>query len=302
MFQLRKTRRKMRPRWKQTRPPSTAGTDEKYARCSKTMALGLKMVRRSLEIRHLRWIQIPRWRLQRKRLRRPMCLYQKLFMEDWQLQICRKLWRRSLKWLCRIVMEETKDKRMLRLMFYDMRNKLHDKYHEFVTESDRDQLISKLQEVEDWLYEEGEDETKGVYIAKLDELKRQGGPIEQRYKEHADRGSVIDQLIYCINSLPRGSNVAGSKFDHIDVAEKQKVLNECVEAEAWLREKKQHQDTLPKYATPVLLSADVRKKAEALDSFAGNHDETKACKPATPRGSIPASSQGGESNSQGADT
>lgn len=44
-----------------------------------------------------------------------------------------------------------------------------------------------------------------------------------------------------------------------------KVLNECVEAEAWLREKKQQQDALPKYATPVLLSADVTSKAQALD-------------------------------------
>jgi len=26
--------------------------------------------------------------------------------------------------------------------------------------------------VEDWLYDEGEDETKGVYIAKLEELKK----------------------------------------------------------------------------------------------------------------------------------
>ena len=45
------------------------------------------------------------------------------------------------------------------------------------------------------------------------------------------------------------------------------VLNQCVEAEAWLREKKQHQDSLPKHATPVLLSADVRRKAEALDRY-----------------------------------
>lgn len=26
--------------------------------------------------------------------------------------------------------------------------------------------------MEDWLYEDGEDETKGVYIAKLEELKK----------------------------------------------------------------------------------------------------------------------------------
>ena len=49
---------------------------------------------------------------------------------------------------------------------------LHDKYQEFVTNSEREEFTAKLQEVEDWLYEEGEDETKGVYIAKLDELKK----------------------------------------------------------------------------------------------------------------------------------
>lgn len=39
-------------------------------------------------------------------------------------------------------------------------------------DSEREQFIAKLQGVEDWLYEDGEDETKGVYIAKLEELKK----------------------------------------------------------------------------------------------------------------------------------
>jgi hypothetical protein len=49
---------------------------------------------------------------------------------------------------------------------------LSDKYQEFVTDSEREGFTSVLQEVEDWLYEDGEDETKGVYIAKLEELKK----------------------------------------------------------------------------------------------------------------------------------
>ncbi|CAA0837237.1 Heat shock 70 kDa protein 14 [Striga hermonthica] len=197
------------------------------------------------------------------------------------------------------VMEETKDKKnAVEAYVYDMRNKLHDKYHEFVTESDKEQLIARLQEVEDWLYEDGEDETKGVYIAKLDELKKQGDPIEERFKEHSERGMVIDQLAYCINSYREAAMSSDPKFDHIDHAEKQKVLNECVEAEGWLREKKQHQDTLPKYATPVLLSGDVRKKAEALDRFCRPiMTKPKPAKPASPE--PPA--QAGESNSQGTD-
>lgn len=51
---------------------------------------------------------------------------------------------------------------------------LHDKYQEFVTEPEREEFAGILQQVEDWLYEDGEDETKGVYIAKLEELKKVG--------------------------------------------------------------------------------------------------------------------------------
>ena len=49
---------------------------------------------------------------------------------------------------------------------------LSDKYREFVTDPEREGFTAKLQETEDWLYEDGEDETKGVYIAKLEELKK----------------------------------------------------------------------------------------------------------------------------------
>lgn len=195
------------------------------------------------------------------------------------------------------VMEETKDKKnAVEAYVYDMRNKLHDKLQEFVTDSEREGFIAKLQEVEDWLYEDGEDETKGVYIAKLEELKKQGDPIEERHKEHSERGAVIDQLAYCINSYREAAVSSDPKFDHIDLAEKQKVLNECVEAEAWLREKKQQQDALPKYATPVLLSAEVRRKAEAVDRFCRPiMMKPKPAKPSTPESpASPAPAQGSE--------
>ncbi|KAG8053155.1 hypothetical protein GUJ93_ZPchr0001g30913 [Zizania palustris] len=166
------------------------------------------------------------------------------------------------------VMEETKDKKnAVEAYVYDMRNKLYDKYNDFVMAEEKESFIAKLQEVEDWLYEDGEDETKGVYVAKLEELKKVGDPIEARHKDWMDRGPSIDQLSYCINSFREAALSKDPKFDHIDVEEKQKVINECSEAEAWLREKKQQQDVLPKYANPVLLSSDIKKKAETVDRF-----------------------------------
>ncbi|KAL9274614.1 Heat shock 70 kDa protein 15-like protein [Drosera capensis] len=184
------------------------------------------------------------------------------------------------------IMEETKDKKnAVEAYVYDMRNKLNDKYHEFVTPSEKDDFIAKLQEAEDWLYEDGEDETKGVYIAKLEELKKLGDPIEERHKEFTERKALVNQLVYCINSYREAAMSPDPKFDHIDLSDKQKVLNQCVEAEAWLREKQQQQDQLPTYATPTLLSADIRKKTEAIDRFCRpimTKPKTAPPKPATP--------------------
>ncbi|KAF2301298.1 hypothetical protein GH714_022483 [Hevea brasiliensis] len=181
------------------------------------------------------------------------------------------------------VMEETKDrKNAVEAYVYDMRNKLSDKYQEFVTDPEREEFTTKLQEVEDWLYE------------------MQGDPIEERHKEYTERGSVIEQLCYCIKSYREAAMSSDPKFDHIDMTEKQKVLNECVEAEDWLREKKEQQDSLPKYATPVLLSADVKRKAEALDRFCRPiMTKPKPAKPATPETPATPPPQGSEQQPQG---
>ncbi|KTG37433.1 hypothetical protein cypCar_00017743, partial [Cyprinus carpio] len=54
---------------------------------------------------------------------------------------------------------------------YEMRDKLHGIFEKFVNESDRDALSLKLEDTEVWLYEDGEDQPKQVYIDKLVELK-----------------------------------------------------------------------------------------------------------------------------------
>ncbi|KAF7123664.1 hypothetical protein RHSIM_Rhsim12G0198000 [Rhododendron simsii] len=91
------------------------------------------------------------------------------------------------------IMEETQDKKnAVEAYVYDMRNKLRGKYQGFVTDPERKGLTAKLQEVENWLYEDGENKTKGVYVAKLEELKKQGNPIEERYKKYIENGNFLE--------------------------------------------------------------------------------------------------------------
>lgn len=49
---------------------------------------------------------------------------------------------------------------------------------------------------QDWLYDEGEDATKGVYIAKIDEIRAMAGPIVQRFfdKVEAERQAVQQRV------------------------------------------------------------------------------------------------------------
>lgn len=77
---------------------------------------------------------------------------------------------------------DTEDKKNeLETFIYDMRNKIDDQYAEFASDKEKEELKAKLEQSEDWLYEEGEDTTKAVYIAKMDEIRAVAGPIIQRY-------------------------------------------------------------------------------------------------------------------------
>ncbi|KMZ56466.1 Heat shock 70 kDa protein 14 [Zostera marina] len=192
------------------------------------------------------------------------------------------------------VMEETKDKKnAVEAYVYDMRNKLINKYHDFVTENERESFTKKLQEVEDWLYEDGEDESKGVYIAKLEELKKQGDPIDERYKESFEREPVANQLLNCIRGYREAALSNDGRFDHINIADKEKVVNECIQTETWLNEKKQQQSILPKSGQPVLLTADMKMKIEFIDRFCKpimTKPKPAPVKPQTPRTEPPPAS------------
>ncbi|EEB09312.1 heat shock protein Pss1 [Schizosaccharomyces japonicus yFS275] len=92
----------------------------------------------------------------------------------------------------KLVAETLDRKNALEEYIYDTRAKLDDIYAPFASEDEKTKLKGMLMDAEDWLYDEGEDTTKAVYIAKLEDLMRIGGPIRQRYldDEEAKRQKI----------------------------------------------------------------------------------------------------------------
>lgn len=86
----------------------------------------------------------------------------------------------------KLIAETDEKKNELEGTIYEMRDKIDGVYAEFASEEEKDKLRSKLTDLEDWLYEEGDDTTKSVYVAKLDEIRFVAGPIIQRHREKLD--------------------------------------------------------------------------------------------------------------------
>ncbi|MQL83355.1 hypothetical protein Taro_015825 [Colocasia esculenta] len=71
------------------------------------------------------------------------------------------------------MVERTKEKKnALEAYVYEIRNKLFEKFRSFTTEPEREEISRNLQQTEDWIYDEGDDESENVYNQKLDELKK----------------------------------------------------------------------------------------------------------------------------------
>lgn len=115
----------------------------------------------------------------------------------------------------KLVIDTEDKKNELESYIYEMRGKIDDQYSEFASDDEKAKLKAKLEQTEvylsskrqhhhhgffyandlrsqDWLYDEGEDATKAVYTAKMDEIRFVAGPITQRYldKIEAERQAV----------------------------------------------------------------------------------------------------------------
>jgi len=153
---------------------------------------------------------------------------------------------------------------------YDLRGKLNDEDElaSFVKPDDRDKLVSNLDAMETWLYEEGEDCNRQVYAEKLTSLKSSGEPIKNRKNDFEARTAALEEFSKCIQLSLKviGQFKAGDeKFNHLDAQEVAKVEETVNTASGWLEEKRQLLSSCPKTQDPPITSAQIREEKEVLE-------------------------------------
>ncbi|KAM6438976.1 heat shock protein 105 kDa isoform 2-T2 [Rhynochetos jubatus] len=152
---------------------------------------------------------------------------------------------------------------------YEFRDKLSGPYEKFVCEKDLQGFSALLTETEGWLYEEGEDEAKQVYIDKLENLKKLGTPIEMRYQEAEERPKLLEELGH---RLQYYATIAGEfrnqdeKYIHIDEMEMMKVEKCVSEVVEWMNNAVSAQAKKSLDQDPAVHSSEIKAKLQELNN------------------------------------
>uniref|UniRef100_A0A8C4XUN1 Heat shock protein 105 kDa n=1 Tax=Falco tinnunculus TaxID=100819 RepID=A0A8C4XUN1_FALTI len=152
---------------------------------------------------------------------------------------------------------------------YEFRDKLSGPYEKFVCEKDLQGFSALLTETEGWLYEEGEDEAKQVYVDKLEDLKKLGTPIQMRYQEAEERPKLLEELGH---RLQYYATIAGEfrnkdeKYIHIDEMEMMKVEKCVSEMIEWMNNAVSAQAKKSLDQDPAVRSSEIKAKLQELNN------------------------------------
>lgn len=151
---------------------------------------------------------------------------------------------------------------------YDMRGKLYDQLQKYITDEAREKFSELLSVTEDWLYEEGENQSKKVYHDKLAELKKLGDPVEKRLSEATKRPAAFDELGKSIQQIRKILELYAQKdekYDHIEAEEMKKVEDAVADKDKWFQEKWSAQNSLASHQDPAVYASVILSEKKLLE-------------------------------------
>ncbi|XP_055691942.1 heat shock 70 kDa protein 4 isoform X2 [Lutzomyia longipalpis] len=152
---------------------------------------------------------------------------------------------------------------------YEMRDKLQEDgpLSGYVMQMDRENIVNQLNNLENWLYEEGEDCAKDVYISKLSNLRSHIDPIKSRCAEYEAQPGVLNELGHAIQLAHKVINEYRSgdaKYDHLLETDMLNISETADKTFKWLEEARGKLVATPKTKDPPVKIADIQHEYQTL--------------------------------------
>jgi len=170
----------------------------------------------------------------------------------------------------RIFVETGQIRNDLESYIYDIRDKVSSSngLGNYASDVDKATFTSALEEMENWLYEDGYDATKSVYAEKLGELRAMGEPMEEREREAATRPVAMSALKHTVEKYNNWLNTQASdeKYAHIPEEDIKKAHDAANAAGSWMYEMLDKQGGLSPHQTPAVKAAEISAKCKELSN------------------------------------
>lgn len=154
---------------------------------------------------------------------------------------------------------------------YDLRGKLssEDELAKYVNENDRNSLFNHLDNMEKWLYEEGEDCNRQIYVDKLNLLKNLGEPIKTRRLEFQLHPAALEELASVLQLTRKAVDqyrAGDDRYSHLAESDIEKVEHSIEQAYKWLEEKRVVLAGTPCTQNPPITVSQIRQEKQTFEN------------------------------------
>ncbi|XP_024994458.1 heat shock 70 kDa protein 17 [Cynara cardunculus var. scolymus] len=171
---------------------------------------------------------------------------------------------------------------------YATREKLDylDELQKVSSSEQRQSFVEKLDEVQDWLYTDGEDASATQFQERLDLLKAIGDPIFFRYKELTARPEALQSARQYFSELKEVVSGWESKKPWLPKDKIDQVLREAENFKKWLNDKEAEQQKISASITPAFTSQEIISKLLDLQDKVASTNRIPKPKPKIEKPSV----------------
>ncbi|KAL2327134.1 hypothetical protein Fmac_020561 [Flemingia macrophylla] len=154
-----------------------------------------------------------------------------------------------------------------------------EEFERVCTSEERQSFIEKLDQVQDWLYTDGEDANATEFQERLDQLKAVGDPIFFRLKELTARPTAVEHAHKYIDELKQIVQEWNAKKPWLPEERVDEVIKNSEKLKNWLDEKEAEQKKTSGFSKPAFTSEEVYLKVLDLQNKVASINKIPKPKP-----------------------
>jgi hypothetical protein len=161
----------------------------------------------------------------------------------------------------KLILDTLKAKNDYETLIYSSRSWIQEEDNlKYTTQEVKEKFLEELNEAENWIYEDGFDETLQVYTDRINHINDTINPIKFRKHEHEVREDVMDGIKRMVANFTEEIEEFHKHFPWIDEKKVETLLEFAKNSTKWFNDKVEEQEKMALNEDPVLTSKDLKER------------------------------------------